>query len=95
MAGPMARPMARTMAGWGASSGGYAHRRGGGERAWVQAVAAGLRIREIPVSLIYNDPSRSFGGPLDDPDNRLDAYLATFHLELSRCAEQLSLHGGD
>ncbi len=32
---------------------------------WVQCAAAGLRIGEIPVSLIYNDASRSFGGGLD------------------------------
>lgn len=61
---------------------------------WVQAVANSLRIREIPVRLIYNDPTRSFGGPLDDSDNRLESYLATMHRELARCAEQLSLHRG-
>ena len=58
---------------------------------WVQAVAAGLRIKEIPVRLIYNDPTRSFGGPLDDSSNRLESYLSVMHLELSRCAEKLSL----
>ena len=62
---------------------------------WVQAVAKGLKIMEIPVRLIYNDPSRSFGGPLDDPNNRLDSYLATMHLELNRCAEDLSLLRGE
>ena len=62
---------------------------------WVQAVAAGLRIREIPVRLIYNDPDRSFGGPLDDADNRLESYLATFHRELNRCAERLSVSGAE
>src|SRR5690606_22099103 len=44
---------------------------------WVQAVAHGLQIEEIPVRLIYNDPSRSFGGPLDNPASRLDHYRAT------------------
>ena len=29
---------------------------------WPQAYAAGLRITEIPVRLIYNDPTRHFGG---------------------------------
>src|SRR5574340_1104068 len=28
---------------------------------WVQAVRAGLRIREIPIKLIYHDPTRRFG----------------------------------
>ena len=56
---------------------------------WVQAVAAGLRVGEIPVRLIYNDPSRSFGGPLDDPENRLSVYRRTFERELVRCADRL------
>ena len=62
---------------------------------WVQAVSAGLKVREIPIRLIYNDPSRTFGGPLNDPKNRLESYLATMHLELSRCAEKLSLQRKD
>ena len=41
---------------------------------WAQSAAAGLRIREIPVRLIYNDPTRTFGGPLDDPVERLAHY---------------------
>lgn len=41
---------------------------------WAQSAAAGLSIREIPVRLIYNDPSRTFGGPLDDPTERLGHY---------------------
>ncbi|MEM0925968.1 MAG: glycosyltransferase family 2 protein, partial [Planctomycetota bacterium] len=32
---------------------------------WVQAAAAGLRVVEIPVPLIYLDLERSFGGALD------------------------------
>jgi dolichol-phosphate mannosyltransferase len=51
---------------------------------WVQSVAHGLRIREIPVRLIYNDPTRSFGGPLDDPEARLRHYLDTMHNEVLR-----------
>jgi glycosyltransferase involved in cell wall biosynthesis len=58
---------------------------------WVQAVAAGLRIREIPVRLIYNDLSRTFGGPLDHPRTRLRIYLATLARELIRCHESLPL----
>lgn len=49
---------------------------------WVQSVAHGLRIREIPVRLIYNDPNRSFGGPLDDPVRRRATYRCTLHREL-------------
>jgi dolichol-phosphate mannosyltransferase len=56
---------------------------------WVQAVASGLRIREIPVKLIYNDLKRSFGGPLDDPAVRLNHYRCIFHRELRRCADRL------
>jgi glycosyltransferase involved in cell wall biosynthesis len=56
---------------------------------WVQAVAAGLRIREIPVKLIYNDLNRSFGGPLDDAQIRLNHYRCVLHRELRRCADRL------
>ena len=42
---------------------------------WVQAVAVGLRIVELPVPLIYLDESRSFGGELDDAAQRLAALL--------------------
>lgn len=41
---------------------------------WVQAAKLGLRIEEIAVPRIYLDPSRAFGGVLDDPDQRLDYY---------------------
>ena len=59
---------------------------------WVQAVAAGLSIEELPVRLIYHDSSRSFGGPLDDPVNRLDVYRKTMHRELHRCSDRLPPH---
>jgi dolichol-phosphate mannosyltransferase len=49
---------------------------------WPRAVAAGVRIQEIPVRLIYNDPTRHFGGPLDDAGVRLAHYLDVFHREL-------------
>lgn len=41
---------------------------------WVQAVAAGLRIIEVPVPLIYLDLNRSFGGSLDHAETRLKYY---------------------
>jgi dolichol-phosphate mannosyltransferase len=56
---------------------------------WVQAAAAGLRITEIPVKLIYNDPNRTFGGPLNDADTRLRHYRQVLHCELERCADRL------
>lgn len=56
---------------------------------WVQAVAAGLRIREVPIKLIYNDLNRSFGGPLDIADQRLAHYRRVLHAEIDRCRETL------
>ena len=50
---------------------------------WVQAVRAGLRVRELPVRLIYNDPTRHFGGLLDDPFVRLNHYIEVFQAELA------------
>ncbi|MDZ4829296.1 MAG: glycosyltransferase family 2 protein [Phycisphaerae bacterium] len=73
---------------------------------WPQAVAHGLAIREIPVRLIYNDPNRTFGGPLNDPERRLAAYRKTLHCEIVRlrallpdgtasglCADRRSVRG--
>jgi hypothetical protein len=51
---------------------------------WPQAAHAGLRITEIPVRLIYNDPTRHFGGKLDDASNRLRHYLEVLRAELER-----------
>jgi glycosyltransferase involved in cell wall biosynthesis len=51
---------------------------------WPQVAAAGLRITELPVRLIYNDPNRHFGGQLDDADNRLRHYLEVFKSEMLR-----------
>ncbi len=56
---------------------------------WVQAAAAGLRVREIPVKLIYNDPNRTFGAALDNPAVRLAHYRCVLHRELERCAKRL------
>ena len=41
---------------------------------WVEAAAAGLRVIEIPVPLIYLDLERSFGGSLDQAQTRLKYY---------------------
>ncbi|GIK18759.1 MAG: glycosyltransferase family 2 protein [Leptolyngbya sp. PLA2] len=56
---------------------------------WVQAAAARLRIRELAVRLIYNDPTRTFGGQLDDSAVRLAHYRQVLHCELERCADRL------
>ena len=50
---------------------------------WAQAAATGLRIQELPVRLIYNDPTRHFGGLLDDPNVRYHHYLDVFEAELA------------
>ncbi|MFO0832228.1 MAG: glycosyltransferase family 2 protein [Phycisphaerales bacterium] len=49
---------------------------------WVQAAALNLRVREMPVKLIYNDPNRSFGAVLDDPSVRLAHYRKVLHDEI-------------
>jgi dolichol-phosphate mannosyltransferase len=54
---------------------------------WVQCAAAGLRVCEIPIRLIYNDPNRSFGGPLDDPEVRLRHYRQVWEREMSQHPE--------
>ncbi len=41
---------------------------------WVQAAAAGLRVVEFPVPLLYLDLARSFGGALDNAETRLAYY---------------------
>ncbi len=53
---------------------------------WVQSAHFGLRVCELPVPLIYNDPTRHFGGVLDDPHSRLQHYLEVFGSELDRFA---------
>ena len=39
---------------------------------------------ELPIRLIYNDPNRSFGGPLNIADQRLKHYMEVFDAELCR-----------
>jgi glycosyltransferase involved in cell wall biosynthesis len=51
---------------------------------WVQAVAAGLSIAEVPVELIYLDESRAFGGALDDASYRLQHYRRVFENAMKR-----------
>ena len=56
---------------------------------WVQTAANGLKIQEVPIRLIYNDPNRSFGGPLDDPEQRRSHYLHVFEQELAKFGDQI------
>lgn len=51
---------------------------------WVQAWRAKLRIAEVSVRLIYNDPNRHFGGVLDDPTSRYKHYVEVFEHEMCR-----------
>jgi glycosyltransferase involved in cell wall biosynthesis len=51
---------------------------------WVQAVACGLKIVEVPVELIYLDESRAFGGSLDDASYRLQHYRRVFESAMTR-----------
>lgn len=50
---------------------------------WAQAVAAGLRIVEFPVPLVYLEEERSFGGSLDDARRRMDYYLEVLEREMT------------
>jgi dolichol-phosphate mannosyltransferase len=50
---------------------------------WVQAARAGLAVREVPVKLLYVDPSRTFRGGLDDPRVRLRHYLDVLDREVA------------
>lgn len=56
---------------------------------WVEAVAHGLRIRELPVKLIYNDLNRSFGGPLNHAATRESHYREVMHAALRFRREML------
>ena len=55
---------------------------------WVEAAAAGLRVIEVPVPLIYLDLNRSFGGSLDHSETRLRYYNRVLHDAIAAaCAE--------
>ncbi|MBK9129267.1 MAG: glycosyltransferase family 2 protein [Phycisphaerales bacterium] len=55
---------------------------------WVQAARAGLRVRELPVRRIYADPTRTFGGSLDDASSRLVHYVDVFLRAMRRPAPE-------
>lgn len=56
---------------------------------WVQAAAARMQVRELPIRLIYNDPNRSFGAVLDNPEVRLKHYRCVLHREIQKNAPAL------
>jgi glycosyltransferase involved in cell wall biosynthesis len=60
---------------------------------WVQAAHHGLRISELPVRLIYNDPDRTFGGPLSDASHRRALYEATLERSARACGMRGPLAG--
>jgi dolichol-phosphate mannosyltransferase len=56
---------------------------------WVQSAAAGLRVGELPVRLIYNDLNRTFGATLDDPSVRLTHYRKVLYREIAKLGDRL------
>lgn len=61
---------------------------------WVRAAQASLRVAELPIRLIYNDPDRHFGGRLDNPNHRLRHYLNVFFRALHSNESKQSLAAG-
>lgn len=51
---------------------------------WAQSAAHGLRVGEVEVDLIYNDPNRTFGGGLDDSVKRLAHYREVLSREIDQ-----------
>lgn len=56
---------------------------------WVQAAHLGWTIREVGVPLLYLDPSRAFGGVLNDAERRLRYYLDIIDRESARLSGSL------
>jgi dolichol-phosphate mannosyltransferase len=52
---------------------------------WVQAAFAGLRIKEVGVPRVYLDPTRAFGGVLNDAVERLAYYRRVIDRSESEC----------
>ena len=62
---------------------------------WIRASQVGLRIREIPVPLIYHDPKRNFCGVFENPQKRLGYYIRIIERELGYNVDRqsaISLH---
>ncbi len=58
---------------------------------WIQAAAHGLRVKEVPVGLVYFDHSRDFAGELRNPTQRLRYYLSIIEKESARFSRVLPL----
>lgn len=52
---------------------------------WVQAAHHGLRIKEVGVPRLYLDPSRAFGGVLNDAEQRLAYYRGVIEQAVQTC----------
>ncbi|HHT9136715.1 MAG TPA: glycosyltransferase family 2 protein [Candidatus Wunengus sp. YC60] len=50
---------------------------------WIQAWKSGLRVREVPVKLIYKDLSKQFKGVLKNPVKRLNYYKNIIEKEVA------------
>jgi glycosyltransferase involved in cell wall biosynthesis len=59
---------------------------------WIQAWRTGLRVKEIPVKLIYKDLTKQFKGVLEDPNIRLRYYKDIIEKELA-CIQQTNTAG--
>jgi glycosyltransferase involved in cell wall biosynthesis len=51
---------------------------------WLRAWKQGLKIKELPVGLIYKDYSRRFPGDLNDPVRRRQYYLQLIEEEIKK-----------
>ena len=56
---------------------------------WLQAWKLGLKIKEIPVKLIYKDFDKQFGDGLHNPIVRLNYYNSIIEKELNGTGKQL------
>lgn len=56
---------------------------------WIKAIAAGQRVLELPVPLVYLEEKRSFGGALDDADSRLTYYREVIRKALQEVSPHL------
>jgi dolichol-phosphate mannosyltransferase len=61
---------------------------------WPQVFHHRLRLTELPVRLIYNDPTRHFGGKLDDANERLRHYLDVLEAEIKRIGTEKEAPAG-
>jgi len=58
---------------------------------WAQSSAHNLRVGEVEVDLIYNDPNRTFGGGLDDSVHRLAHYQQVLAREIVNANAQVKM----